>query len=91
MKSWTGNGNRRQGCYAEMQSEDIVTVHMGCQCSKGLSILREVTWYSENMDTESNHFDFHSKLGYFRSQGISAEFHEPHCRAVRSKMHVKML
>ena len=25
MKSWTGNGNRRQGCYAEMQSEDIVT------------------------------------------------------------------
>ena len=24
MKSWTGNGNRRQGCYTEMQSEDIV-------------------------------------------------------------------
>lgn len=64
---------------------------MGCQCSKGLSILREVTRYSENMDTESNHFDFHFKLGHLRSQGISAEFHEPCCRAVRSKMHVKML
>lgn len=64
---------------------------MGCQCSKGLSILKEVTWCSENMDTGSNRFDFCSKLGHLRSQGISAEFHEPHCRLVRSKMHVKML
>ena len=42
---------------------------MGCQCSKGLSILSEVTWHRESMDMGSDHFDFHSKLGHLRSQG----------------------
>ena len=64
---------------------------MGCQCSKGLSILSEVTWHRESMDMGSDHFDFHSKLGHLRSQGISAEFREPCCRVVRFKMHVKRL
>ena len=45
----------------------------------------------ESMGMGSDHFDFHSKLGHLRSQGISAEFCEPCCRVVRFKMHVKRL